>query len=182
MTRRLISFSSMALVALCGASLVARADVQPHFDQDATPILQMQPGLLQFVESRFDVKDMGKAKYPGTEEHPPVPPYIFRARPAGSSGPYTLRLLIEPGPPGHILNIVDMTKVHLNEPPASSAPLPAPVVNRQPIQPPTQDQPAQGNPSNAAPAPSGPTSDTPSGPITDSGSLAPPTDPPPTAH
>ncbi len=189
--------------------LMAWADANPDFDDDAKPILKMQPGLLQYVESRFDVKDTGTAKYPGDDDHRPGPPFIFRARPLGSSGPYNLRLLIQPGAPGHILGVVDITKVRLNnpgnaQPPAmASQPAPEPQppqVSQSPVQtPPSTTQPQYQQPpapsaSTSAPAaqPSEPTADTPSGPIMDSGSqgssnnaqssLAPPPDPAPPAQ
>jgi hypothetical protein len=185
-----IYFFPALIVALFASPLAAWADAKPDFDDDAKPILRMQPGLLEYVESRYEVKDTGTAKYPGDDDRPPGPPFIFRARPIGSHGPYNLRLLIQPGEPGHILGVVDMTKVHLTPPANSSAQQPA-VASQPPTQPPPQ-APAQAA---AAPAqqPSEPTADTPSGPISDSGSqapasnspqpsLAPPPDPAPPAQ
>jgi len=187
-------FSSALIAALVALPLAAWADVNPDFDDDAKPILKMQPGLLQYVESRFEVKDRGTAKFPGDDDHPPGPPYIFRARPIGSSGPYNLRLLIQPGEPGHILGVVDITKVHLhppggassapgiaNQPPPQEAPqqeppevsqnpavqipsLAAPAPDQQ-QQAPAQQQPAPAPQAPAAQQPSAPTADTPSGPI-----------------
>jgi hypothetical protein len=189
MKHGVIYFSSALIVALFASPLSAWADARPDFDDEAKPILKMQPGLLQYVESRFDVKDTGTAKYPGDDDRPPGPPFIFRARPLGSHGPYNLRLLIQPGEPGHILGVVDITKVHL-APPANPSSQPA-VVSQPPTQPPPQA------PATTAPAParqpSEPTADTPSGPIMDSGSqapasnssqpsLAPPPDPAPPAQ
>jgi hypothetical protein len=189
-----ISFPSILIVAFFAAPVVAWAHANPDFDDDAKPILKMQPGLLQYVESRFDVKDTGTAKYPGDDDRRPGPPYIFRARPLGSDGPYNLRLLIQPGPEGHILGVVDITKVHLtapanpgsqpsmaNQPPPQSQPPPqepAPVSEAPPAQAPAPSAPAP------APAAQQPTADTPSGPIMDSGtsnqpSLTPPPDPAP---
>ena len=124
MKHGVIYFSSAILAALLAAPLVAWADANPDFDDDAKPILKMQPGLLQYVESRFEVKDTGTAKFPGDDDRRPAPPYIFRARPLGSHGPYNLRLLIQPGEPGHILGVVDITKVHINPPASSTAPPP----------------------------------------------------------
>ena len=180
MKHGVISFSSALIVAFFAAPLAAWAGANPDFADDAKPILRMQPGLLQYVESKFDVKDTGTAKYPGDDDRHPAPPFIFVARPMGSHGPYNLRLLIQPGGPGHILGVVDITKVHLTAPANSSA-QPS-VANRPPTRPPPQ-APAQ------APQPSEPTADTPSGPIMDSGgqtppssaqpSLAPPPDPAP---
>jgi hypothetical protein len=197
-----LSFSLLALVA---APVVAWADANPDFDDDAKPILNAQPGLVHYVESRFEVKDTGTAKYPGDDERRPVPPYIFRARPIGSNGPFNLRLLIQPGPPGHILGVVDITKAHINEPgsaptqPPSYAhqapPAPAPTYQSPTLsQAPATPSPAQTPPptTGSAPSsdtPSGPTADTPSGPIRDSGSsasgqpnLTPPPDPAPPAQ
>jgi hypothetical protein len=137
--------SSALLAALLAAPVAAWADANPDFDDDAKPILSMQPGLLHYVESRFDVKDTGTAKYPGDDDRRPAPPYIFRARPAGSHGPYNLRLLIQPGQPGHILGVVDITKVRLNNPngPAVASQAPAPYQGQPPRdQPFSQPQPA----------------------------------------
>jgi len=106
MKHGVIFFSAALVIGLFAAPVVAWADANPDFDDDAKPILKMQPGLLQYVESRFEVKDTGTAKYPGDDDRRPTPPYIFRARPLGSSGPYNLRLLIQPGTPGHILGVV----------------------------------------------------------------------------
>jgi hypothetical protein len=186
--------SSAVLAALLAAPIAAWAETNPDFDDDAKPILRMQPGLLQYVESRFEVKDSGTAKFPGDDDRRPAPPFIFRARPIGSNGPYNLRLLIQPGGPGHILGVVDITKVHLNAPPNPS-PGPA-VANRPPIQPqPPQPAPApptapvqipelSAGPVDQQPAPAQqqapaqkpaqqqptePTADTPSGPIMDPG-------------
>src|ERR1700683_693665 len=194
MKHGLISFSSALIVALFAVPLAAWADANPDFDDDAKPILRMQPGLLQYVESRFDVRDTGTAKYPGDDDRRPGPPYIFRARPVGSSGPYNLRLLIQPGPAGHILGVVDITKVHLNAPgnPSSQpgvANEPPPQNHPPPPSAPTVSEarapqaPAESAPP-APPQPSEPTADTPSGPIMDSSApsanqpgLAPPPDP-----
>ena len=214
MKHGVISFSSALIVAVLAMPLAAWADANPDFDDDAKPILRMQPGLLQYVESRFDVKDTGAAKFPGDDDRRPAPPFIFRARPIGSNGPYNLRLLIQPGSPGHILGVVDITKVHLNAPgvanqpppqtqPPPPAPAPAsqaPSVQIPALSAPAPDQqqpaPAQEQPPAQQPTPqqpSEPTSDTPSGPIMDSGSqsqtpssgqpsLAPPPDPAPPAQ
>jgi hypothetical protein len=197
MKHGVIFFSSAVLATVLAAPLSAWANTNPDFDDDAKPILSRQPGLIEYVESRFDVKDTGTAKYPGDDDRRPVPPYIFRARPIGSHGAYNLRLLIQPGQPGHILGVVDITKVHLNEPsnpasepsvanqppPQNPAPAPAP---SQTYQPPVSQAPSAPAPT---PQPSEPTADTPSGPIMDSGgqnsgssnppSLTPPPDPAP---
>ena len=189
MKHGVISFSSALLLAFFAAPLAAWADANPDFDDDAKPILRMQPGLLQYVESRFDVKDTGTAKFPGDDDRRPGPPFIFRARPLGSNGPYNLRLLIQPGPQGHILAVVDMAKTHITAPGAPSQPSVA-------SQPPPPQEPAPQAPSPAAAPstsgpvqqpPSEPTADTPSGPImgnssAQSGGLAPPPDPAPAAH
>jgi len=121
MKHRLISFSPALIAALFALPLAAWADARPDFDDDAKPILQVQPNLIREVESRYEVKDSGTAKYPGDDDHRAMPPYIFEARPRGSNGPFNLRLLIQPGPPGHILRVVDMTKVHLTAPATASS-------------------------------------------------------------
>ena len=193
-------------LALLAAPVLAWADAKPDFDDDAKPILRSQPGLLQYVESRFEVKDTGQAKYPGDDDHPPAPPYIFRARPLGSHGPFTLLLLIQPGSPGHVLGVVDSTKVRVPAPGEAPAPGPqgppqvaqepppsyqSPSLSQgdvKPLPPQTASQPAQ-NPAPATQQHSEPTADTPSGPIIPNSStgssnqpqpsLAPPPDPAP---
>jgi hypothetical protein len=156
MKHGVIPLSSALLVAFFAAPLVARADANPNFDDDAKPILKMQPGLLQYVESRFEVKETGAAKYPGDDDRAPAPPYIFRARAVGSHGPYNLRLLIQPGPAGHILGVVDINKVHMNAPgnPGSgpsmaNQPPPQEQSPQEPLQP--SAAPAQPNPSAQVP-------------------------------
>ena len=211
MKHGLISFSAALLAVLIVPSF-ARADARPDFDDDAKPILKAQPHLIQQVESLYEVKDSGTAKYPGDDDHRAIPPYIFAARPRGSDGPFYLRLLIQPGPPGRILRVVDMRQVHLGQPggqgappsvanqaqppampPRSQAPAPAPVA-QAPIPPTPSSQTQAPAPSAPAQPPSEPTADTPSGPIMDSGSqtypasapsspsLEPPPDPPPADH
>jgi hypothetical protein len=202
MKHGVISFFSALIVAFFAAPLAAWADARPDFDDDAKPILRVQPHLIQEVESRYEVKDSGTAKYPGDDDHRAMPPYIFDARPRGSNGPFNLRLLIQPGPPGRILRVVDITKVHLTAPANPSS---QPSMANQP--PPQSQPPPQGPPpvaeapvpqapapsaETAAPSASEPTVDTPSGPIMDSGSqaspsstqpsLAPPPDPAPATH
>jgi hypothetical protein len=191
MKHGVISFFPALIVALFAFPLAARADARPDFDDDAKPILQIQPHLIQEVESRYEVKDRGTAKYPGDDDHRAMPPYIFEARPRGSNGPFNLRLLIQPGPPGRILRVVDMTKAHLTAPPNSSS---QPSMASQPQPPPPAPAPVSEAPAPSTPAPaqqpSEPTADTPSGPIMDSGSqpptaqpsLQPPPDPAPATH
>jgi hypothetical protein len=167
---------ALALVLPTGT---ARADRNPDFDDDATPILSAQPDLVQYVHHHFDVKDTGIARIPGADDRAPQPPFIFSARPRNSDGPYYLRLLVQPGPPGHILKMVDMRNMHLptpSEPPASFHSVGAVNPAAAPFKK-TQPQPAPAS------TPSAPTADTPSGPIPDTSSspnqLAPPADPAP---
>ena len=63
------------------------------------------------------MKDTGTAKYPGDDDRRPAPPYIFRARPVGSHGPYNLRLLIQPGSRAISSSVVDITKAHISPQP-----------------------------------------------------------------
>jgi len=193
MKHRFFFFSTAAAFTLFAAPLAAWADANPDFDDDAKPILRMQPGLLEYVRASFEIKDTGTAKFPGDDDHAPRPPFIFRAKPMGSSGPFNLRLLIQPGPPGHILGVADITKLHLTAPPAPSAPPEPAVVSQPPLQPPPAQQqaaPPVSQPTAPPTAPSQPTSDTPSGPINSNGqvtplapssaqSVAPPPDPAP---
>ncbi len=186
-----ILFPTVCALALLAAPQVARADAHPDFDDDATPILRMQPGLIDYVHSRFEVKDTGTAKYPGDDDHAPQPPFIFRARPIGSEGPFNLRLLIQPGPPGHILGVVDITKAHLASSGAPSTRVASQSVPAAPQKQPAAQAPAPQAPAQSAASSSEPTADTPSGPIKEdsqapssqsSPSLAPPPDPAPPAQ
>jgi hypothetical protein len=124
-------------VALLSAPIAAWADANPDFNEDAKPILRMQPGLLGYVRSHFEVKETGKARYPGDDDRRPAPPFIFRARPIGSNGPYTISLLIQPGPAGRILCVV---------PPVGSAPYGPPPAQPQGQPPDVAQQPQQEPP------------------------------------
>jgi hypothetical protein len=196
MMKKGVILCSLSL-ALLSAPMLAWAGANPDFDADAKPILRMQPGLLNYVRSHFEVKETGKAKYPGDDDRRPAPPFIFRARAIGSEGPYNIRLLIQPGPAGRILCVVPVNNGGPGGPPPQGQP---PEVAQQPPQQEPQPepfQPQEAQPSyqspalsqgevkplpaqNAqqpaqAPAPSEPTSDTPSGPTSDtpSGPIAP---------
>ena len=115
----------------------------------------MQPGLLQYVQQRFDVKGYRQRQsIPATMIAARRHLHFPRARPIGTNGPFNLRLLIQPAPPGHILGVVDITKVHLNQPgaagsrrPVASYPPPAnqpPTPDYQPPAPSYQAPPTQG--------------------------------------
>jgi hypothetical protein len=167
----------------------ARADRNPNFEDDATPILRAQPQLVEYVHKHFDVKDTGAARIPGDENHPPQPPFIFLARPRASDGPYFIRLLVQPGTPGHILKVVDMRTVHL--PTSAQPPGNLQSIGSAPASVSVGLAPVEQAPAASAPAPtassSEPTADTPSGPIPDSSAgsssnLAPPADPAPAAR
>ncbi len=135
-------------LALLSLPITAWAGANPDFDEDAKPILRTQPGLLNYVRAHFEVKETGKAKYPGDDDRRPAPPFIFRAREIGSEGPYNIHLLIQPGPAGRILCVV---------PPANGAPNGAPPQQMPPEvaqgqEPPPQPfQPEPSNPPQAAP-------------------------------
>jgi hypothetical protein len=185
-------FTFLPLILLLTLPVAARADRNPDFDDDAKPILRMQPGLLRYVETTFEVKDSGIAKYPGNDDRPPQPPFMFQAKQRGEPGPYHLVLLIQPGPINHILNVVDMNHVHLNGLPPGIVQQPAPSPQTAPT--PTA-HPSTGSaqtPAGQPPAPvQTPTSDTPSGPIqagpasqsaSSAPSLQPPPDSPPAAQ
>jgi len=179
-------------MTLLATSLTAWADRNPDFDDDAKPILRMQPGLLAYVEDRFEVKDTGIAKVPGDDDRHAQPPYIFQAKPRGYPGAYYLTMLIQPGNPGHILKIVDPTKPNGGASQHGSAPT---SYNSAPSSSYAQSAPTN-TPSSAsitsqastpAKAPAqpktSPTADTPSGPLTsNSPSLEPPPDPAPATH
>ncbi|HEY0257467.1 MAG TPA: hypothetical protein VGC39_08490 [Candidatus Methylacidiphilales bacterium] len=180
-----VSFSSAILLALLAAPLTAWADHNPDFDDDAKPILRMQPGLLAYVENTFQVKDTGIAKIPGDDDRHAQPPYIFQAKPRGYPGAYYLTMLIQPGSPGHILKIVDPTKPNGGAPTHAAPAEPAPTMHSSSM-PPSHSAPTApvNPPSVASKAPvSVPTSDTPSGPLTqNTPSLEPPPDPAPATH
>ncbi len=124
-------------LALLSAPILAWADANPNFDEDAKPILRTQPGLLNYVRAHFEVKETGKAKYPGDDDRRPAPPFIFRARAIGSDGPYNIHLLIQPGPAGRVLCIV---------PPSNGGPGGAPPQQMPPQQPPGYAQQPQQEP------------------------------------
>jgi hypothetical protein len=192
----------LGAIFLLLSPLLARADHNPDFNQDAKPILRMQPHLLDYVSHTFDVRDTGLAKVPGDETRRPMPPFIFQARPRGSSGAYFITLLIQPGPEGHILKVVDPTRNGGRPPdvasgPAGAASPAAPPQGFDPSASPEENQPGASSPppaqeappsapDSSSSAPSGPTSDTPSGPLspapTNSANLAPPPDPAPAAQ
>jgi hypothetical protein len=191
------SLSSPVLLTAMLAALPAAAwaGPRPDFDADAKPILHAQPHLLHYIRANFDVEETGYARTPGDENHAPPPPYIFRARHHGAPGPDTVTLLIQPGPPGHILMVKDDAPGTTPMPPPSEQPAPPPAMASQPppqanapaapaAQPPSDTSSAADAP--VSDAPTGPTADTPSGPIkSDSSSaspkpnLAPPPDPAP---
>jgi hypothetical protein len=169
-----ILFPTLA-AALLALPAVAWADRNPDFENDALPILRHQPGLAHYVHAHYVVQETGVAQAPGTDSEPPRPPYIFSAKPRGASGPFYLRLLIQPGPAGHILKVADIRSLPGAVPPQETLPgeaAPTAPAESAPT-PPATEQPA----SNPAPAPaedntapassSQPTSSTPSGPIRD---------------
>ena len=164
--------SLLPVLALACVVSLARADSNPDFESDAKPILARQPGLIDYVHKHFDVKETGVARVPGEGDAAPQPPFIFNARPKGHSGPFYLALLIQPGPPGHIMKVADVRKLPLGAlppqeqeasapPPSASHPAPA-------TPPPVASEPSSQPIGSSAPADSsssGPTADTPSGPI-----------------
>jgi hypothetical protein len=105
------------------APSTTRADSRPDFNRDAKPILRTQPQLLHYVKVHFDVQETGYARTPGDDSHAPPPPYIYRAKPRGAGGPYTITLFIEPGPPGHVLYVKKTGPLAAaGNPPAASYP------------------------------------------------------------
>jgi hypothetical protein len=198
------SFFALLAAALLAAPLLARADHNPNFDDDAKPILRQQPHLLDYVRHTFEVRDTGIARIPGNDDRRPQPPYLFNARPRGTHGAYYLTLVIQPGPDGHILRVVDPTQPHgrfagpsayrPGPEPSEPAPAPQPSEARQPAESPPAPQmepqpepqpqaPISGSPASSSPTM--PTAATPSGPILPSGQtstnldLSPPPDPAP---
>jgi hypothetical protein len=157
--------------AVLAFSSTACADGQASFENDGKSVLSLQPGLIEYVDEHFQVKDAGIAKEAGNQEQPPQPPFIFHARVKGSSGPYNIRLLVQPGTPGHILGIYKDSNTA--SAPVASAP-------QQPVM--TGNAPVTTAPVNGSQPPAL-TSDTPTGAINDSSkvpNLAPPADPAPT--
>jgi hypothetical protein len=171
---KLSSFLVAALI-LALPTLV-RADANPSYERDAKPILETQPGLVQYIHAHFVVKETGAACVPGAPGQAPQPPFIFSAKPRGSDGAFYLRLLIQPGPAGHVLKVADIRRL----PPG--APVVAPVPTQEetasaPLAPAPSSAPAiigsSAPPVDAAPTvppvttSSQPTADTPSGPVRD---------------
>jgi hypothetical protein len=179
-----ISFLLAALLVFTFSD-AARADSRPDFNRDARPILRTQPQLLHYVKVHFDVQETGYARTPGDENHAPPPPYIFRAKPRGAGGPYTITLFIEPGPPGHVLYVKKTGPLaSAGNPPAAAFP----PGESQSLFNPAGEPPASTSTSSPAPASTTPPngfvgvdSSTPSGPIkTPSGNAtAPDLAPPP---
>ena len=165
------------IFALALLPLLARADRPPDFETDAKPIIAQQPGLLEYIHKHFEIKETGLAAR-GNGDQPPQPPFIFSARPKGHSGPFYLRLLIQPGSPGQIMKVADVRKLPPGAVPPPEADQPeqaigsAPSSQAAPSQTPPDlappaDTPAAPSQAPAASPSSGPTAATPSGPIKD---------------
>jgi hypothetical protein len=119
---------------------------------------------VQYIHAHFVVKETGLARVAGSDEQPPQPPFIFSARPRNVSGPFYLRLLIQPGPPGRILKVADVRRLPQELPEPSAAPQP-----EETAQAPAASSSVPHVIGSASPtgSPSQPTADTPSGPIHD---------------
>jgi hypothetical protein len=172
------AFSVFAASLVLALPALALAGTRPDFDDDAKPILRAQPHLLDYIKAHYKVEEEGFARTPGTADSAPPPPYIFRAKKRGESGPDHITLLIQPGAPGHILLVKE------------DAPGATPPAQQEPT--PAENPPVTSAPPPPQPAPipstigSAPTSATPSGPIQDSstsspngGNIPPPADPAP---
>jgi hypothetical protein len=161
-----LSLFLLATLAIAAPALV-RADGRADFERDAKPILEAQPGLVQYIHAHFVVKETGLARVAGNDDQPPQPPFIFNARPRSASGPFYLRLLIQPGPPGRILKVADVRRLPQE--------MPAPPAAPEPVE--TAQAPASSSsvphvigsaaPATATGSSSQPTTETPSGPIHD---------------
>jgi hypothetical protein len=161
--------SFLPLLALLLLPALARAGQNPDFENDAKPILARQPGLIEYIHAHFEVKESGIARIPGADDAPPQPPFIFAARPRGHSGPFYLRLLIQPGPPGYIMKVADIRRLPPGAlpPGEGSATAPPEVANEAPPAP-APAAPASETIGSSAPATSSgspATADTPSGPV-----------------
>jgi len=166
----------LPILALALLPLLARADRPPDFETDAKPIIAHQPGLLAYIHKHFEIKETGLAAQ-GNGDQPPQPPFIFSARPKGHSGPFYLRLLIQPGPPGQIMKVADIRQLPPGtQPPVESEPAigsapPSQAAPSEAEAPPEPSQPVgSAPPSSQPPAASSsnePTATTPSGPIRD---------------
>jgi hypothetical protein len=145
-----LSVLSLLAAFAFAAPLLARAGANPDFERDAKPILDTQPGLVHYVHSHYVVKETGVARVRGNGSQPPQPPFIFSARPRGSSGPFYLRLLIQPGPEGRVLKVADIRKV----PNGAPEPTPAPETEETASQPEfAPAQPVTSEPIGNAPTP-----------------------------
>jgi len=159
-----LSLFLLATLALAVPAL-ARADGSADFERDATPILAVQPGLVEYIHAHFVVRETGLARVAGSDEQPPQPPFIFSARPRNVAGPFYLRLLIQPGPPGRILKVADVRRLPQGMPEPSAAP--EPEETSQAPAPSSSVPRVIGSSAPAGGSPSQPTTDTPSGPIHD---------------
>lgn len=151
-------FPALILLGTASLSAWAQENIPPDFKHDAAAVLRRQPHLIQYVRQNFQVQSTGIARIPGHDTVPPQPPFIFKARPRGSDGPFYITLLIQPGPPGHILKVVDPTQPG-GRPPGVAGPTYLP-----PSQAPfTGGGPPAGNeePMSQAPVPDVPRSDAP---------------------
>ena len=144
----------LPIFALVLLPLLARADRPPDFETDAKPIIAHQPGLLAYIHKHFEIKETGLAAQ-GNGDQPPQPPFIFSARPKGHSGPFYLRLLIQPGPPGQIMKVADIRKLQPGAVPPPETDQPEQAIGSAP---PSQAAPSEAPPELAPPA------DTPSTP------------------
>jgi hypothetical protein len=151
-----LRFFSLRLAAmLLALPLSAGAHQDPDFDADAKPILRMQPHLLEYVRENFEVRDVGLARVPGDEDRKPMPPFIFQARPRGTEGAYFITLLIQPGPQGRILKVIDHSQPN-GRPPGPGSAAQGPEYGANPPEspePPSRDQ-AYAPPQPDIPAPS----------------------------
>jgi hypothetical protein len=158
---------SLAAMLVLAAPLLTLADTNPDFEQDAKPILASQPGLVHYVHSHFVVKEVGVARVPGNAGQPPQPPFIFSARPRGVTGPFYLRLLIQPGPEGRILKVADMRKLAPGQPEPGPTPETAEAPAESAASQPIENAPAPASSPDENSSSNSPTSSEHSGPIRD---------------
>ena len=85
-----------AILILSTNVLIAGGSVS--FEEQAIPLLQTQPTLLQFVQQTLDVAAVGSGvrlgKDFGDNIGKRITPFRFEARPKGATGPYTLLLIV----------------------------------------------------------------------------------------
>ena len=94
---------AITIIVFCGSCfLSSRLSADPaDFERDAAPALRSSPALLEFIHSALDVSPTGgegqrdRSADTGKPSGPWGSPFLFPAKIKGTSGPYTLLLIIK---------------------------------------------------------------------------------------